>query len=148
MENKAEKTKHQTEIHLLIETNNSDEIDAYVKSHISYIEKRLKQRGYNQSQEFALGLSKKLNIETNTTLLIRKEFTSTQTKKNKYERWENVEDVFEITNIDELKNKFPAAFHVFKRNMYTIPQLEKAGKLLRINNIDDLYNYLLNLKYK
>jgi ComF family protein len=67
--------------------------------------KRLKQRGYNQSQEFALGLSKKLNIETNTTLLIRKEFTSTQTKKNKYERWENVEDVFEITNIDELKNK-------------------------------------------
>jgi hypothetical protein len=51
-------------------------------------------------------------------------------------------------DIDELKNKFPAAFHVFKRNMYTIPQLEKAGKLLRMNNIDDLYNYLLNLKYK
>jgi hypothetical protein len=41
MVNKAEKTKHQTEIHLLIETNNSDEIDAYVKSHISYIEKSL-----------------------------------------------------------------------------------------------------------
>ena len=41
MVNKAEKTKHQTEIHLLIETNNSDEIDDYVKSHISYIEKSL-----------------------------------------------------------------------------------------------------------
>jgi len=41
MVNKAEKTKHQTEIHLLIETNNSDEIDHYVKSHISYIEKSL-----------------------------------------------------------------------------------------------------------
>lgn len=67
--------------------------------------KRLKQRGYNQSEEFARGLSEKLNIETNTTLLIRKEFTSTQTKKNKYERWENVEDVFEITDIDALKNK-------------------------------------------
>lgn len=67
--------------------------------------KKLKQRGYNQSEEFAKGLSEKLNIETNTTLLIRKEFTSTQTKKNKYERWENVESVFEITDTDALKNK-------------------------------------------
>ena len=66
--------------------------------------KRLKQRGYNQSEEFARGLSEKLNIETNTTFLIRKEFTSTQTKKNKYERWENVEEVFEITDIEALKN--------------------------------------------
>ena len=41
MVNKAKTTKHQTEIHLLIETNNSDEIDDYVKSHISYIEKSL-----------------------------------------------------------------------------------------------------------
>jgi hypothetical protein len=41
MVNKAEQPKHQTEINLLIETNNSDEIDDYVKSHIIYIQKSL-----------------------------------------------------------------------------------------------------------
>ncbi len=41
MVNNNENIKHQTEIHLLIETNNSDEIDDYVKSHISYIERSL-----------------------------------------------------------------------------------------------------------
>ncbi len=67
--------------------------------------KKFKQRGYNQSEEFAKGLTEALHIKTNTELLIRKDFTATQTKKNKYERWENVEDVFEITNTDALKNK-------------------------------------------
>jgi ComF family protein len=68
-------------------------------------EKKLKQRGYNQSEEFAIGLSQKLDVETNTSLLIRKAFTNTQTKKSKYERWENVEHMFEVTDIGALKNK-------------------------------------------
>jgi len=68
-------------------------------------EKKLKQRGYNQSEEFANGLSQKLEIETNASLLIRNAFTNTQTKKSKYERWENVEHVFEVTDIEALKNK-------------------------------------------
>jgi ComF family protein len=68
-------------------------------------EKKLKQRGYNQSEEFANGLSQKLEIETNTSLLIRNAFTNTQTKKSKYERWENVEHVFKVTDIEAIKNK-------------------------------------------
>lgn len=67
--------------------------------------KKLKQRGYNQSEEFAKGLAEGLQIKVNTTGLQRKEFTQTQTRKNKYERWENVEDVFEIHQPEELKNK-------------------------------------------
>lgn len=67
--------------------------------------KKLKQRGYNQSEEFAKGLAKGLQINLDITSLKRNEYTSTQTKKSKYERWENVEDVFEITNKDVLKNK-------------------------------------------
>lgn len=59
-------------------------------------EKKLKQRGYNQSEEFARGIAKELNLELNPTLLKRKEDNSTQTKKNKYERWENVNDIFEV----------------------------------------------------
>lgn len=67
--------------------------------------KKFKQRGFNQSEEFAIGLSEGLTIPLNTSVLQRKEFTSTQTKKNKYERWENVEDVFELIIPETFKNK-------------------------------------------
>ena len=67
--------------------------------------KKYKQRGFNQSEEFAKGLSDGLQIPLNTSVLQRSEFTSTQTKKNKYERWENVEDVFQLISPEEFKNK-------------------------------------------
>lgn len=67
--------------------------------------KKLKLRGFNQSEEFAKGLSLSLEIPINITVLKRKEFTETQTKKNKYQRWENVEDAFEITDYELFKNK-------------------------------------------
>lgn len=66
--------------------------------------KKLKQRGYNQSEEFAKGLADGLNIVLNTNVLIRSAFTQTQTRKSKYERWENVEDVFEIKDPESLKH--------------------------------------------
>lgn len=67
--------------------------------------KKFKIRGYNQSEEFARGLSEGLKIPLNTTVLKRKEFTETQTKKSKYERWENVEDVFALIIPETFKNK-------------------------------------------
>lgn len=67
--------------------------------------KKLNIRGYNQSEEFAKGLSEQLKIPLSTSVLKRKEFTSTQTKKSKYERWENVEDVFELITPEIFKYK-------------------------------------------
>jgi len=67
--------------------------------------KKFKMRGYNQSEEFARGLSEGLKIPLNTSVLKRKEFTETQTKKSKYERWENVEDVFELNTPETFNNK-------------------------------------------
>ena len=67
--------------------------------------KKFKIRGYNQSEEFARGLAEGLQIPLNTSVLIRKEFTETQTKKSKYERWENVEEVFELIAPETFKNK-------------------------------------------
>lgn len=65
---------------------------------------KLKQRGYNQSEEFAKGLADGLHIPANTGLLRRMQNTSTQTRKNKFERWENVEDVFEVSDTESFKN--------------------------------------------
>ncbi len=67
--------------------------------------KKFKQRGFNQSEEFARGLAEGLSVPLNTTLLMRKEFTATQTRKNKFERWENVEDKFEVTQGTDFVNK-------------------------------------------
>ncbi|MBC7695826.1 MAG: ComF family protein [Burkholderiales bacterium] len=67
--------------------------------------KKFKMRGFNQSEEFAKGLSEGLKTSLNTSVLQRKEFTETQTKKSKYERWENVEDVFELICPETFKNK-------------------------------------------
>ncbi len=68
-------------------------------------DKKLKIRGFNQSEEFAKGLSLSMKMPINTTILIRKEFTETQTKKNKYQRWENVEDAFELKNPELFERK-------------------------------------------
>ena len=79
--------------------------DAHVIIPFPLHQNKLKQRGYNQSTEFAKGLANTLNIKLNPEALQRIEYTSTQTKKSKYERWENVEDVFQLTDKDSLKGK-------------------------------------------
>ena len=66
---------------------------------------KFKIRGYNQSEEFAKGLSNTMKIPIIKNNLYRKLASSTQTKKTKIERWENVKDIFEISNSDELKGK-------------------------------------------
>lgn len=67
--------------------------------------KKQKQRGFNQSEEFAKGLSDSLHIPVVNDNLIRAEFTSTQTKKSKAERWENVKDKFELMYPERLESK-------------------------------------------
>lgn len=66
---------------------------------------KLKSRGFNQSELFAKGLGESLGIKTNTTNIYRNIETATQTRKRKYERWENVEGVFKIIDPAVFKNK-------------------------------------------
>jgi len=66
---------------------------------------RQKKRGYNQSMEFAKGLSEIMNIPCSDDLVHRILETETQTKRTKLERWQNVSEVFKIANQDFLKDK-------------------------------------------
>jgi ComF family protein len=52
-------------------------------------------RGFNQSEKFATGLAKPLNVKLDN-LLERKVFTETQTKKTRLQRLENVDEVFDL----------------------------------------------------
>ena len=67
--------------------------------------RRLKMRGYNQSEWFARGLATGSGIPLFTNMLERNVATSTQTRKKKYQRWENVEGVFRLPDPALLCNK-------------------------------------------
>jgi ComF family protein len=58
--------------------------------------KKIKSRGYNQSDLVAEGLSKAMGIPFYTDFIERPVATSTQTKKSRYARFENVENVFRL----------------------------------------------------
>jgi ComF family protein len=68
-------------------------------------ESRRRKRGYNQSAMFAEGLSESLGISWDESISLRTSSTTTQTKKTKAERWNNVKDVFAVRNTDGIKNK-------------------------------------------
>jgi ComF family protein len=66
---------------------------------------RLRERGYNQSDCFAEGLSLSMNKEFSGTLLERTEATSTQTRKHRFERYRNVDNIFRINNEEKIEGK-------------------------------------------
>lgn len=67
--------------------------------------KKFKKRGYNQSEWIAMGIGNVLNIPVCGDNLRRLVFTSTQTRKTRFERWENVEGIFELFHPQLLANK-------------------------------------------
>lgn len=63
-----------------------------------------KRRGYNQSRCFAEGIGIALNTSVGD-LLQRSVNTSTQTQKSRWERWENVAEVFSYISTEDLTGK-------------------------------------------
>lgn len=62
-------------------------------------------RGYNQSLCIARGLKDALRCELSSGNLVRNTFTTTQTRKGRFERWQNVGSIFSIRNPELLQNK-------------------------------------------
>ena len=81
----------------------TDKVDVVVP--VPLHKKKLKQRGYNQSAFIAIGVAKVLTCEINTNLLKRLEPSESQTKKSKYERWENVGSAFTLTDANQYTGK-------------------------------------------
>ena len=81
----------------------ADKVDVVVP--VPLHKKKLKQRGYKQSEFIAIGVAKVLKCEMNTDLLKRMEHSESQTKKSKYERWENVGSAFTLTDASQYIGK-------------------------------------------
>lgn len=67
--------------------------------------KKLKIRGYNQSECIARGMSLSMKKEVVCDSLIRNEFTPTQTRKSRIDRWMNVKGKFRVVNPLVIANK-------------------------------------------
>lgn len=87
----------------LKEVNSFSQIDLIIP--VPLHPKKMKKRGYNQSEWFANGLAKSMKIDVNTDVLYRKVDSQTQTKKSRFNRWENVGDIFGVKNEMKIKGK-------------------------------------------
>lgn len=67
--------------------------------------KKLRKRGYNQSEEIAKGVARATGIPLATTSVKREKNTETQTKKSTFERWENVSGIFVLSQPEQFVGK-------------------------------------------
>lgn len=87
----------------LKKANAFDQCDVIVP--VPLHKKRLRKRGYNQSEHIARGLAEELNIPVLTHVLVKKHFTETQTFKSREERWQNALHSFEIIDPSAINGK-------------------------------------------
>jgi competence protein ComFC len=77
----------------------------YVLIPVPLAKKRLKGRGFNQSEEIAKELSGRLGIPLFSDALLKIKSTAPQTELAKEERLENIRGVFSVENAEKIKNK-------------------------------------------
>jgi len=81
--------------------NNNVEVVIPVPLHKS----KLKQRGYNQVEDFGKEIAKSLNAEYIDDVLIKISATQTQTLKNRLSRWGRLEETLLVQNAEKIKGK-------------------------------------------
>lgn len=87
----------------IINSNRFGDIDGLIPLPLTI--KKEHQRGYNQSKVLCDGISDAIHIPVINGIVIRTTSATTQTKKRRSERWENVEGSFSIVNPGVLMGK-------------------------------------------
>lgn len=67
--------------------------------------KKLKKRGFNQSECIARGISEAMNKPLDASSVIRTVYSATQTRKSRYDRWLNVDGIFRVSDHTILSGK-------------------------------------------
>ena len=67
--------------------------------------KKFRERGYNQVTTFGKAVAQGLNIDYDGTILYRKKYSKTQSKKNLSGRSDNIENIFDVITAEENQNK-------------------------------------------
>jgi ComF family protein len=87
----------------LLNAEAKDKIDLIVP--IPMHEAKQKQRGYNQTELIAEGMASVLNVPIINNGLIKIANTSSQTKKDRYQRYKNTNEIFQVNTKADLRGK-------------------------------------------
>jgi ComF family protein len=85
------------------DSGNFDDVDLIIPIPLHY--RRRLRRGYNQSEQLALGVGRKMGVKCDFSSVRRRLYNDSQTSKSRSERWENVEEIFEVRNIARLRGR-------------------------------------------
>ena len=123
--------------HLILSNKNTNEIwNNSVLIPIPLNKKKLKLRGYNQSEELAKELSKILKIPVILDCLIKIKDTKPQMELKKEERAKNLQNAFAIKNCEKMQNK--KIFLV--DDVYTTGfTMEECAKVLKSSGIKNVW---------
>ena len=86
---------------ILYESGFLDDIDLIVP--VPLDSRREQKRGYNQCDCIAGGISSASGITVRNDLLYRPGRSGSQTKRGRYERWENVDGIFAVSKREEIR---------------------------------------------
>lgn len=87
----------------LLQNSYFDNIDFIVP--VPLHPKKERKRGYNQSLAIAKGMAINLQKKIDSTNLYRKHFSESQTLKGRFERWQNVNELFDLHDTNRFANK-------------------------------------------
>ena len=118
--------------------------DRYLKSHfdcdiivpVPVHKKRLKERGYNQAEELAKGVSKLVHVPIENSAVTRVKFSVSQTELSGEEREKNVLDSFAMQNSEDIVGKNVL---VIDDVMTTGSTVDEVSKLLLENGANKVY---------
>ena len=80
-----------------------DDIDLIIPVPLHPEKKQI--RGYNQSEIISFGIADAAHLPVEVNSLVRTIVSATQTKRSRYERWTNVEGIFEVIDPQAIMRK-------------------------------------------
>lgn len=87
----------------LLKTHRFNRVDYLVP--LPLFASKEKRRGYNQATVLCEGIAEVMNTEIAWDVIVRTQYTETQTKKGRIERWQNMEGKFELIKPGKIRNK-------------------------------------------
>lgn len=87
----------------LIDSNEFQDIDLVMP--IPLHPRKYRERGYNQAALLADGYAEVLNAKVDLKTLQRKDYTESQTRKSRYQRYQNMKGVFVLKHPEKIKDK-------------------------------------------
>jgi ComF family protein len=115
-------------------------VENYILVPVPLAKKKLRSRGFNQSEELAKEISKNINIPLILNCLIKTKETQPQMELSKQEREGNIKGVFEITNAEKIKNKKI----LLVDDVYTTgATMEECAKILKKSGVQKVFGVVV-----